>query len=79
MNKEELLEEYESGRLDSVSRLMNVRSHLRRATGKSVPQRPSEVREWWQRNKSVVAKRLRGEDVDDDDDAEESEDGDTEQ
>ena len=59
MDREDLLEQYEAGRLDDAHRLQQVRDGIREHTDLLVPRRLSDVREWWSRNKSVVARRLK--------------------
>lgn len=74
MEKEELLDEYEAGDLDSATHLKRRRDAIREHTGLHVPRRMGEIREWWPRNKSVVARRLREEDGEDDSDGADNED-----
>jgi len=67
MNREQLKEEYDSGRLDPVARLQHLKDDIRRVTGLRVPSRPAEVAEWYDRNKAVLARRLAPEDSEDED------------
>lgn len=78
MEKAELLERYEAGDLDNVTTLRSFRDDIRRHTDLEVPRRVGEAEQWWSRNKSVVARRLRGDSEADEetgaDDDEETED-----
>lgn len=62
MDAKQLKEEYESGRLESVARLKYLRTDLERICGVEVPRNPGEIREWYENNKSVIARRLNSED-----------------
>lgn len=60
MNEKELREEYETGRLDSVARLQNLRREIGELLEMRVPQSPVDVEEWWRDHKPAVAKKLKG-------------------
>lgn len=62
MNKQELLDEYENGELESVARLQNLREPIREYTGKRVPVRPADAEDWWADNKSAVSQKLHTDD-----------------
>lgn len=66
MNRTELKELYESGRLDSVQRLRNLRGAIQEHTGLTVPRRPADVEEWWNSKKSVFARNLNEDETEDD-------------
>ena len=58
MSVDKLRELYEQGHLDNPSRLRAYRSEIREETDLIVPQRLADVRNWWDRKKSVFARRL---------------------
>lgn len=66
MDEDELLEMYESGRLDSTQVLMSHRQEILEYTDQVVPMRPGDVAEWWEDHKPVVAKQLGGEEEESD-------------
>mgnify|MGYP000435658727 CR=1 FL=1 len=56
MNQEELNSQLEGE--PSVTKLQSLHDDIREHTDLYVPNRPSEVEDWWERKKSVVTRRL---------------------
>lgn len=71
MERNELKTEYDNGDLDDPSRLQQVRDAVREHTGLHVPRRVGDVEDWWERNKSTVARKLNDEEDGEDDEADE--------
>lgn len=71
MKQEELQEMYDDGRLESPHRLRNLRSEIEEHTGLTVPRRLGEVREWWDKKKSVFARKIGQEEEEETDEDEE--------
>jgi len=59
MNRDELQELYDDGRLDSIHLLRNLRQEIREHTGLEVPFKPEDVHEWWDKKKAVFARKLK--------------------
>jgi len=68
MNREELKAEYDSGQLDRPARLRHLRGDIEQHTGLTVPRNIGEIREWWDKNKAVLARKLNEEDAESDED-----------
>jgi hypothetical protein len=68
MNQEELYETIQNSEM-TVTDLQSLSDDIREHTGLYVPNRPTEVEDWWERKKGVVARRLN---PDADDEEEES-------
>jgi len=78
MNREELKAEYENGQLDRPARLRHLRSDIEEHTGLTVPRDIGAIREWWDKNKAVVARKLNEDDAESDED-EPTDEADTEE
>ena len=64
MDKDELQDLYDSGRLDSPQVLMNLRGEIRQHTGLNVPRKRVDVADWWDDHKSVFAREIGQEEQD---------------
>lgn len=56
MNREELTSALQEE--PSVTDLQSLHGPIREHTGLYVPNRPTEVEDWWERKKGVVTRRL---------------------
>lgn len=56
--QEELYNEFQEGRFDSVQYLMNRREEIEEVTGLTVPNRAYEAENWYDSMKSTLSRKL---------------------
>lgn len=77
MNQEELKQELDGD--VSIAKIQQLRDPIRVHLGMSVPRRPADVEDWYERKKSVLTRKLNTEqDVDKDEDESEDDENESE-